>query len=138
MTRFEPDSDPLGIHFSVWPELDLSDDAYQEMLASGSLRIIQDTEVRSTMMRYYREAEDQGGNERRAGEYEDRLEDALASIGVSLGDQITLSELIARARQAPAFAVELRLVQNRIRAQLRYFGNLEPVRLELEAALDGL
>lgn len=78
---FDPVEEPLGRAFMLWPEFDLSDDAYQEMLATGSLGIVRNSQVRSAIMRYYRVAEDQGANERKAGEYQDWFENALGSIG---------------------------------------------------------
>ena len=53
---------PLSI-FRYRPEFDLSSDSYREMVATGSLRIVTHDQLRSSIMRYYRVAEDQGQNE---------------------------------------------------------------------------
>lgn len=132
---FDPVAEPLGRTFRLWPEFDLSDDAYQEMLATGSLGLIRDRELRSAMMRYYRVAEDQGGNERRAGEYQDRFEGALAAIGLTPGDPVTIAQFVSRARQAPGFPVEARLAQSRMRAQLVYYSNIDAARRDFEERL---
>ena len=117
------------------PNFDLSSDAYQEMVATGSIRIVRDAELRSSILLYYRVARDQAGNEAIAGGYQDRLEDALASIGVAVGDDLTLPEIAARARTSPTFAVGVRRAQNRIRRQTFYYSVIETARLDLEAAL---
>ena len=125
---------PLRI-FRYRPEFDLSSDAYQEMITTGTLGIVRDNEVRSTIMFYYRWARDQADNERQDAGYRVRLEDALASIGVAPGDDLTLAELASRAQGSPTFAVEVRRAQNSIRMQSEYYSRIETVRRELEDVL---
>lgn len=134
VSTLDPIERPLAT-FLRWPEFDLSDGAYQEMLATGSLRIVRDAELRSAVMLYYRTAEDQGGNERQAGQYQERLEDALGSIGVAVGDELSLAELASRARTSSTLPVAVRRAQNRMRVQLGYYATIERARRRLEAAL---
>lgn len=132
---FDPVGEPMGRAFTLWPEFDLSNDVHQEMLATGSLGIVQDRALRAAIMRYYRTARDQGGNERRAGEFQDRFEEGLMSLGVAPGDRLNLSQLAARARNHPTFSVEARWASNRLRAQLIYYSNIERARRALEQRL---
>lgn len=128
-------SQPLAV-FRYRPEFDLSDDSYQEMVATGSLRIVVNDHLRASIMRYYRVAQDQGENEQKDAGYKDRLEDALASIGVAPGDDLTLEELGARARAAPPqFSVSVRRAQNSIRMQTIYYARIDLARRELETVL---
>jgi len=129
------DVEPLSI-FRYRPEFDLSSDSYSEMVATGSLRIVADNRLRSSIMRYYRVAQDQSENEQGDAGYKDRLEDAFASIGVAPGDSLSLGDLVARAHgAAPSFAVSLRRAQNSIRMQSVYYARIESARRELETLL---
>lgn len=133
--RVDLDAEPLSI-FRYRPEFDLSSDSYREMLATGSLRIVADDQLRSSIMRYYRVAQDQSENERGDAGYKERLEDAFASIGVAPGDDLALVELATRARVAPpSFAVSIRRAQNSIRMQSVYYARIEAARRELETML---
>lgn len=125
---------PLG-GFQYRPEFDLSSTAYQEMIATGAVRILSDNTVRTAVMSYYQLAEDQSGNEQRQIGYNDRFEDALVSIGVAAGDDLSLSELVAAARQVPTFAVEARRAQTNIRMQALYYSRIEAGRIRLERVI---
>ncbi|UCC26577.1 MAG: hypothetical protein JSU98_05615 [Gemmatimonadales bacterium] len=125
---------PLG-GFQYRPEFDLSSTAYQEMIATGAVRILKDNALRAAVMSYYQLAEDQGGNEQRQMGYNDRLEDALVSIGVAAGDDISLVDLVAAARRVPTFAVEARRAQTNIRMQAVYYSRIEVGRLQLEEVI---
>jgi hypothetical protein len=105
------------------------------MIATGAVRILKDNALRAAVMSYYQLAEDQGGNEQRQMGYNDRLEDALVSIGVAAGDDISLVDLVAAARRVPTFAVEARRAQTNIRMQAVYYSRIEVGRLQLEEVI---
>lgn len=94
--------------FTSHPELDLSDDSYREMLATGGLGTVSDLTLHSTILAYYRTAEDMGDSVRRAAECQGRFEDALSWLGLAIGDPFNLSEMQSRADREPRLHVELR------------------------------
>ena len=66
----------------------------------------------------------------RYGQYQERFEAALVSLGLVPGDPITLVEFADRVRAAPSFAVEARLAQSRMRSQLTAYESIEQARLD--------
>ena len=131
--------DPLGrplLSFTTFPEFDLSDDSYQEMLASGALQTIEDEELRSAILAYYRTAEDIGGNERRVGQYQGRLETALSSLGVAVIDSLTLSQLASRVAPGSPVHAELRRSLRDVLFQLTFLNTLVDARCALESTLE--
>ena len=132
---FEPTDSPLAPAFQLWAEFDFSDDAYREMLATGSIDIIQDEALRAAILRYYRLAEDYGGNERRAGDYQQHFEATLAELGLSAGDSVEMADLIASLQLVPTATVDLRQMQHRMRAQLFYYRGIAEVRSSFETLL---
>ena len=135
LERWEPIQQPLG-SFTAFPEFDLSDDSYREMLASGALQTIEDADLRSAILAYYRTAEDIGGNERRVGQYQARLETALSSIGVTVIDGLTLSEFASRIPTGSTVHAELRRSLRDVVFQLAFLNLLVAARSELEGALE--
>ena len=87
---------PLRTFAGNLPEFDLFDDAYQEMIATGTLDVVSDAVLRSHIVSYYRTARDKGDNARRAAPYQQRLEEALVRIDVATVDEISLIELRSR------------------------------------------
>lgn len=128
------DGEPLA-GFRYRPEFDLSDTAYREMIATGAVRILRDDSIRAAVMSYYQVATDQGGNEQQQLGYNDRLEDAFASIGVAAGDDLSLRELVDCARGVPTFPVEARRAQSNIQMQSIFYSRIEAARLELERVI---
>ncbi len=133
-TNWDPIRAPLTTFVNL-PEFDLSDDSYQEMLATGSLETVSDSRLRTSILRYYRTAEDMGENEQRAAEYRGRLEEAFSWIDVAVGDSLTLSELTFRVTGEPRLQVEFRRAIQYIRLQLFFFGVLERSRSLIESEL---
>lgn len=113
---------------------DLSKATYEEMLATGRVRLVEDDEVRATIMNYYQLAADIGANEDRDPYYE-QLEDAFASIDVAFGDSLGLDELAERGRRVASFPVSARRARNRIQALIRYYDLVEGQRGRLEGVL---
>lgn len=131
---FDTTEDPLG-SFRSLPDFDVADDSYQEMLATGSLAAVRDPVTRGALLRYYRWAEDQGENEKRAGEYQPQLEEAWSWVDVTLADSLTLAQFAERVSGDPRLPAELRRAVGRIRLQLRYYANIETYRAELASVL---
>jgi hypothetical protein len=134
LTPPDVDGEPLA-GFRYRPEFDLSDTAYREMIATGAVRILRDDSVRAAVMTYCQVATDQGGNEQQLFGYNDRLEDAFASIGVAAGDELSLEELVDHARAVPTFQVEVRRAQSNIQMQGVFYSRIEAARLELERVI---
>ncbi len=132
--EWAPTTAPLNT-FEGYAEFDLADDSFQEMLVGGGLRILRDAAIRTRILAYYRTAEDMGENERRMAQYQPRLEAALASVGVALGDSLTLSELASRVARESSVGVEIRRAQTDVRYQLLFLGFIDESRSGLESLL---
>ena len=131
---FDPTRDPLASFRGFW-DFDRADDSYQEMLATGALATVHDPVTRASILTYYRLTDDQGANEKRAGEYLLRLEEAWSWVDVTLADAPGLSELAAHASRDPRLPAEMRRAVGRIRLQLRYYARIEAARARLASEL---
>lgn len=127
---------PMRAFSANIPDFDLFDDTYREMLATGSLDVVTDSELRTQILSYYRIALDQGDNARRAAPYQQRLEDALSEIDVATGDEISMAELQARISAEPSVHVALRQARVYVRLQLSFFRQADAARLDLEQGVE--
>lgn len=128
---------PLRVFASNFPEFDLFDDAYQEMLATGTLTVVSDAELRSRIVSYYRTARDKGDNARTVAPYQQRFEEALAQIDVATVDEISLVELRSRVAGDRTAHVAVRQALPYLRLQRLFFDQVDAARVELEQALAG-
>lgn len=144
MSEVPPDPDsapgrlndvPLRVFATTLPEFDLFDDAYQEMLATGTLDVVRDDVLRSQIVSYYRTARDKGDNARRAAPYQQRLEEALARIDVATVDEISLLELRSRVAADRTVHVAVRQALPYLRLQSLFFEQAGAARVELEQVL---
>jgi hypothetical protein len=134
VVRLDLVHDPLSA-FRSWPDFDLSDGAYQEMLANGSFSVVEDETTRGEILSYYRWARSQEENESRAGAYQDDLEASLATAGLVTADTIPLDQLAVLVAGERELGVALRRARSRILLQLRYLRTIERERLRLENVL---
>lgn len=133
-TRWSPHDEPLrtlagGVQF------DLSDDSYQEMIVSGALRALRDQELRTSILAYYRRAEDDAENINSFDQYFPVLVDHLLDAGVSLRDPLDFGQLTELAREDPRLAVQFRHALDRVTYQRIFLSRIGGARLELEATL---
>jgi len=128
-------ADPLA-PFRARGNFDLSMTTYEEMLATGRLRLVGADDLRASIASYYREAADRAANEDRDPYYE-RLEDAFASIDVAFGDSLSLDDLATRATRDPSFPVAARRAENSVRRLIAEYRATDRLRRRLEQALAG-
>ena len=128
-------ADPLA-PFRARGNFDLSKTTYEEMLATGRLRLVGDDDLRANIASYYGVAADIAANEDRDPYYE-QLEDAFASIDVAFGDRLSLDDLAARATRNPSFPVAARRAENRVRTLIAEYRVTDRSRQLLEQALAG-
>jgi hypothetical protein len=133
---WEPRRDPLIVFRNAPPEFDLTDDTFQEMIASGTLQSLPDPVLRSEITRYYRIARDFGDNTRRGGQYQARLEDALALVGVATADPLSLVDIAAAVDRDPRATVEIRRSMNDMATQQNDFQLIEAARSRLASLLE--
>jgi hypothetical protein len=125
---------PLRL-FRGTPEFDLSDDAYQEMLAGGGMRTLTDPVLRSAIVAYYRTAKDMGANVMYHEPYKDRLLEGLLSAGVAHTDPVTFTELVRLLQEQPYLAAQVREIPFRLELQRDFLARIQGARLGLEEAL---
>jgi len=85
VAEFDPINAPLA-PFESMPDFDMRNDTYNEVVATGAMNVIQELSVRSAILAYYRQATDQGENERRAGQHHERVEEVFSWINIAIGD----------------------------------------------------
>ena len=122
--------------FNNLPEFDLFDDAYQEMIATGTLGVVRDDALRTEIVSYYRTARDKGANARQAAAYQQRLEEALARIDVATVDEVDLSTLRSRVAADRTVHTAVRQALLYLRLQRTFFNQTEAARVELELLLE--
>ena len=125
---------PLG-PLGGTPEFDLSDDAYQEMLAGRGMRTLMDPMLRSAIVAYYRTAKDMGANAMQLEPYKDRFLEGLLRAGVANRDPVTFTELVRLLQEDPYLAAQVREIPSRLDDQRDYLARIEVARLGLEEAL---
>jgi hypothetical protein len=118
-----------------YPEFDISDDSYQEMLSRGALRVVRDPEVRSAVLAYYRVAEDIAADVMVLEEYAFSFKRTLADHGVAYGDSVGLIELGRLLGGDASFAGHARRAQLLLADQGGFLAEIENRRLALERAL---
>ncbi len=125
---------PLGM-LGGYPEFDISDDSYQEMLSRGAMRVLRDPEVRTAVLAYYRVAEDLAADVMVLEEYAFWFKRTLADHGVSYGDSLELTELARLLGGDAAFAAHARRAQLLLADQATFLREIEARRIALERAL---
>jgi hypothetical protein len=125
---------PLGM-LGGYPEFDISDDSYQEMLSRGAMRVLSDPEVRTAVLAYYRVAEDLAADVMVLEEYAFWFKRTLADHGVSYGDSLELTELARLLGGDAAFAAHARRAQLLLADQATFLREIEARRIALERAL---
>ena len=118
-----------------YPQFDLSDGSYQEMLATGALRTLKDRSLRSSILAYYRTAEDFGGNVTEYERYRPQLTEELISVGIAVTDSLTLDEVADLLRRSPSLAARVRDAQSQLFGQAINLRRIDEARATLEGAL---
>ena len=126
----DPDSAPLE-EFHAGTEFDLSDATYSEMLATGSLRVIQSFELRGAIADYYFVARDFRAAEQRQGQSQEYILDAFQRVGIAPGDSLSLVEVIQKLQLEPGMATELRRFRHHVKVQLSYYADIRAAAQEL-------
>lgn len=127
---------PLGM-LGGYPEFDISDDSYQEMLSRGAVKVLRDPEVRTAVLAYYRVAEDLAADVMVLEDYAFWFKRTLADHGVSYGDSLGLPELSRLLGGDASLAAHARRAQLLLVDQATFLQEIEARRLALERALAG-
>lgn len=125
---------PLS-NFIFFPDFDLSDDSYREMLSTGTLGTIRDTKLRSRILEYYRVAEDRGADARWAAGHHEQFRAALFTQDIAVGDVISLRELRERL-QGESMQTELRQARARTLVLLFFLERIAEARRGLLEAIE--
>lgn len=120
-----------------YPEFDISDDSYQEMLSRGALRVLRNSDVRAAVLAYYRVAEDLAADVMVLEEYAFWFKRTLADHGVSYGDSLGLLELARLLGRDASFVAHARRAQLLLADQATFLAEIEARRVALERALAG-
>jgi len=97
-------------------ELQVFDPTYTEMIATGSIRVIEDRALRGQIARYYQAAERLLAIPRRQIDARPDLIGALASVGVVPGQASGMPDLVARLRSSPAIGTHALRIREYYRA----------------------
>jgi hypothetical protein len=125
--RCRPSCDPRSPEFrplatlSLMTKFDVTNAAYQEMLSTGSLRVLQDRKLRDRLARFYNEAQERAAGDHRLGLYQEKLNDMLEMNGLVQTDPVDLDELINRLRADPSIPVILRRFRYTVSSQIRHY-----------------
>ncbi|MHC4986029.1 MAG: hypothetical protein ACYTFO_07730 [Planctomycetota bacterium] len=115
---------------------------YDEMMASGSLSVLRDPELRSAIVRYYLELTDLQESNRVFREDGLALRNALESAGLAVGDVLSDDEVLRRLRNSDRALASLRRTYLRAQEQPHIYPRViemvEEFRRSIEQALADL
>jgi hypothetical protein len=117
------------------PEFDFADGSYQEMLATGAFRALQDRQLRSVIIAYYRIAEDDSANVMGSEGYSRRFREELLQSGVALTDPLSIDQLADIVRKDEYLAARVRDAQAHLYFQAFFLQRIEEARVALERLL---
>lgn len=115
-----PEFRPLNT-LGLTTQFDLTDAAYQEMLSTSSLRVLDDFALREALSTYYANAAENAGADRRFGLFHEPSLDALEATGLAVTDSVDLDGLIRRLAAYPSFRVTLRRIRFNVQGQLNNY-----------------
>ena len=117
------------------PLFQVTDDSFQEILATGAFRTLRDPGLRAAISTYYRTAETFAAALEYNEEGVDRFTALLLESSVSIEDPLDLERLAALARQDARLAAQGREALHKLRMQALDVRQIENARVNLESAL---
>jgi hypothetical protein len=117
-------------------ELQVFDATYSEMLATGSLRVIQDPTLRREIASYYQAAEQWLAVPLRQVDPRPDLIRALAEVGIVPGQAAAIPDLVPRLHSDPAIATHALRIRQYYQGNEVTLGRMEPPRESLTQALE--
>jgi hypothetical protein len=117
------------------PDFDVSDGSYKEILATGALRTLEDSVLRSAVITYYWTAEDMRINVMNAEQHLRDFSESLRRKGVSIGDEVSIHELVDIVSGEPYIAAQVRHIVLELEWQLDFLNRIEQARLALEKSI---
>lgn len=131
-----PSCDPMSPEFrplvtlSMNTKFDVTNAAYQEMLSTGSLRVLRDRELRDRLARFYNEANERAAGDHRLGLYNEKVVDSFQMNGLVPTDPVNLEELINQLRTDPSIPLVLKRFRWAVSGQI---GHYVAIRSEAES-----
>ena len=110
---------------------------YDELMASGSLPLIRDAELRSVIVRHYLELSDLQESNQLFREDGLALRDALESAGLAVGDRLPDREVIARLRASDRAQASLRRTYLRAQEQPIFYPRIVAMVRDFQDLIEG-
>jgi hypothetical protein len=125
---------PLMVLYG-YPDFDVSDGSYQEILATGALRALKSSTLRFAIVTYYWTVTDMRANVIDHERHVRAFRENLRQMGVSITDKISIDELVEIIREEPYLGAQARDVMLGLESQSLFLDRIEQARLALEKAL---